>query len=69
MGLIKTPKMGLTNEEKYILVLRWMYVSESKVNNGEEWRRELVKFLGKILEVDIDKMETKLDIREDDFNN
>ena len=53
--------MGLTNEEKYILVLQWMYVSEGKFNSGEEWRKGLVEFIGKILEIDLEKMETKLD--------
>ena len=65
MGLIKTPKMGLTNEEKYILVLQWMYVSESEFNSGEEWRKGLVKFLGKILEIDIEKIEAKMSEKED----
>ena len=61
MGLIRTPKMGLTNEEKYILVLQWMYVSEGEFNSGQEWRKGLVEFIGKILEIDLEKMETKLD--------
>lgn len=52
MGLIKTPKMGLTNEEKLMLIVRWMFVNDGRFGSTWEWRMKFVEYLGVVLEVD-----------------
>lgn len=43
-----------TDEEKYILIMRWLYCNDKKFDSADHWRRELIDYIAEVLGVQIE---------------
>lgn len=43
----------LTNEQQYILIMRWLYLNDKKFNSSDEWRKALIDYIAQVLNIRI----------------